>query len=313
MKIAFFPLVLTVLLSLNAIATPVPDVTVGEEMAILGRMTKVAARLVAGSIAKPVARTLAKPMTDSVGKPAAVPAKAPTKPTAAPANETRIDNRTLSGLIVPRLTAGNEFVGWHGTNSETAALWESRGEIVRPTTKDGKTKGKSGLDAELGQGFYITDTLGTAESAAAINGQNNNLSGKVCAIFAKSSATFRAKSQDKVQIPEIIRGNAKVKNEERASYITILPPRDAGSVERSILVGPLTTGNQMLIPESQNPKFEAMCFDIKGLDSVDAAAFEKSNGKITYTSPSLIDSWNIRKEDVDLAQAIVCALEKVCR
>ncbi|KAK7052225.1 hypothetical protein R3P38DRAFT_2859192 [Favolaschia claudopus] len=228
------------------------------------------------------------------------------------AREIRIANRTFFGLIVPRLSQGNEFVGWHGTNSETAALWETRGEIVRPTTKEGQTKGKSGLDAELGSGLYISDTLSVAEAAAAINSQANKLPGKVCAIFAKSSATFRA-SQDKVQIPELIRGNAKVKNDERASYITNLPTRGAGSVASSLLLGPLTgSTNQMLIPESQNPKFEAKCFDIKGLDSVDAAAFEKSNGKITYTSSSLVSSWKIRKEDAALAKATVAAFEKVC-
>jgi hypothetical protein len=30
--------------------------------------------------------------------------------------EIRIANRTFFGLIQPRLTTGNEFVGWHGTN-----------------------------------------------------------------------------------------------------------------------------------------------------------------------------------------------------
>jgi hypothetical protein len=29
----------------------------------------------------------------------------------------RIANRTFFGLIQPRLTPGNEFVGWHGTNA----------------------------------------------------------------------------------------------------------------------------------------------------------------------------------------------------
>jgi hypothetical protein len=30
--------------------------------------------------------------------------------------EARIATRTFFGLIQPRLTPGNEFVGWHGTN-----------------------------------------------------------------------------------------------------------------------------------------------------------------------------------------------------
>ncbi|KAJ7841054.1 hypothetical protein B0H14DRAFT_1051171 [Mycena olivaceomarginata] len=183
----------------------------------------------------------------------------------------RVANRTFFGLIQPRLTTGNEFVGWHGTNEETAALWESRGEIVRPTTAEGQTKGRSGLDAELGPGLYISDTLGVAEAAAAANAQNNNLAGKVCAIFAKSSASFRA-SQDKVQIPEAIRGNADLRAQERAAYLAALAPRGTGG-PTSLLLGLLRSNeNQMLIPESQNPKFEAQCFDVVGLDSAGAAA-----------------------------------------
>jgi hypothetical protein len=38
----------------------------------------------------------------------------------------------------------------------------------------------------------------SAEAASAANADKNNLKGKVCAIFAKSSASFRA-SQDKAR------------------------------------------------------------------------------------------------------------------
>ncbi|KAJ7319026.1 hypothetical protein DFH08DRAFT_1086367 [Mycena albidolilacea] len=178
----------------------------------------------------------------------------------------RIANRIFFGLIQPRLTTGNEFVGWHGTNNDTADLWGSRGEIVRPVTAEGQTKGKSGLDAELGPGLYISDTLGVAEAAAAINAKNNNLKGKICAIFAKSSAT----------------------NE-----------------------------NQMLIPESQNPRFEAQCFDLVGLNSAGAAALEAAapatsvlNKATKYTTASIITAWGIRQEDAQLAQAMVAAFER---
>ncbi|KAJ7492135.1 hypothetical protein FB451DRAFT_1217112 [Mycena latifolia] len=221
-----------------------------------------------------------------------------------------IARRTWFGLIQPRLTAGNEFIGWHGTNEETAALWESSGEIVRPTTKEGQTKGRSGLDAELGAGLYISDALSVAESAAAINAKANNLKGKVCAIFAKSSVNWR-EARAKVQIPEVLRGNAAVKEQERQSYITNVP----GKVGRTpaVLLGPLSsTKNQMMIVEQLNPNFEAQCFDIEGLDSADAQAFENAGNKVTYTSASLIRSWGITKEDADLAKATVAAIEKKC-
>ncbi|KAJ7180465.1 hypothetical protein C8R46DRAFT_1210817 [Mycena filopes] len=235
-----------------------------------------------------------------------------TRRVAAFAHEVEIADRTLFGLIQPRLTSGNEFVGWHGTNINTATLWETRGEIVRPTNVEGQTIGKSGLDSELGPGLYISDTLSVAEAAAAINSQTNKVAGKVCAIFAKSSSSWRS-SVDKVQVPEIIRGNANVKEQERASYITNLPPAKKGGAG-TMRIGPLRglSTNQMLIPENQNPKFEAQCFDITGLDSADAQAFEKNGNKITYTSSSLISSWKIRKEDADLAKATVAAIEKKC-
>ncbi|KAJ7720114.1 hypothetical protein B0H14DRAFT_3521044 [Mycena olivaceomarginata] len=305
---------------------------------------KPVAKPAAKPAAKPVAKPAAKPATKAVAKPAAKPSAVTTATkTAAKAvkakakrmlgtvtRNIRIANRTFFGLIQPRLTSGNEFVGWHGTNEETAALWESKGEIVRPVTAEGQTKGKSGLDAELGPGLYISDTLG---AAAAINAKTNNLAGKVCAIFAKSSASFRG-TQDKartsslflittnalnlqVQIPEAIRGNANSKAQQRTAYLAALAPKNTGG-PRSLLLGPLRANeNQMLIPESQNPQFEAQCFDVVGLDSAGAAALEAAapansvlNRATKYTTGSIISAWRIRKEDVVLAKATVAALEK---
>ncbi|KAJ7141741.1 hypothetical protein C8R43DRAFT_954702 [Mycena crocata] len=225
---------------------------------------------------------------------------------------------SLSTFAVPApsnpdedLTSGNEFVGWHGTNELTAALWIKTGAIIRPTTAEGQTQGKSGLDSELGPGLYISDTLSVAEAAAAINAQNNKLKGKVCAIFAKAFATWRS-STDKVQIPELIRGNAGVREQERATYITTLPPSKTGSAA-TIRFGPLTAfTNQMLLPEIQNPKFEAQCFDIIGLDSPGAVAFENAGNRVSYTSAPLIAAWRIRREDIDLAKATMAAIEKKC-
>jgi hypothetical protein len=77
-----------------------------------------------------------------------------------------------------------------------------------------------------------------------------------------------------VQIPEAIRGNADLRAQERAAYLAALAPRGTGG-PTSLLLGPLRTNqNQMLIPESQNPQFEAQCFDVVGLDSAGAAALE---------------------------------------
>ncbi|KAJ7885759.1 hypothetical protein B0H14DRAFT_2563763 [Mycena olivaceomarginata] len=281
-------------------------------------------------VAKPVAKKpVAKPAAKSPAKPVAKPTATTATKTAAKAvkakakrmletvtRNIRIANRTFFGLIQPRLTSGNEFVGWHGTNEETAALWESKGEIVRPVTAEGQTKGKSGLDAELGPGLYISDTLGVAEAAAAINAKTNNLAGKVCAIFAKSSASFRG-TQDKARSNS--RGHPWKRQHQDAAtaYLAALAPKNTGG-PRSLLLGPLRANeNQMLIPESQNPQFEAQCFDVVGLDSAGAAALEAAapassvlNRATKYTTGSIISAWRIRKEDVVLAKATVAALEK---
>jgi hypothetical protein len=44
---------------------------------------------------------------------------------------------------------------------KTAALWKSKGEIVRPVTENTQTSVTQGesLDAELGSGLYLSDTL----------------------------------------------------------------------------------------------------------------------------------------------------------
>ncbi|KAJ7839082.1 hypothetical protein B0H13DRAFT_2367033 [Mycena leptocephala] len=200
---------------------------------------------------------------------------------------------TQESLTAPHLTPGNEFIGWHGTNEKTAALWIMTGAIIRPTTPEGQTKGKSGLDAELGPGLYISDSLNTAEAAAVINAQTNHLAGKV-------------------QIPELLRGNAGIREQERATYIATLPPINTGSAA-TMRLGPLTaTQNQMLIPESENPKFEAQCFDLTGIDSPGAEAFEKAGNKVTYTDAALITAWRIRREDIALAKATIAAIEKKC-
>ncbi|KZV82089.1 hypothetical protein EXIGLDRAFT_356361 [Exidia glandulosa HHB12029] len=48
-----------------------------------------------------------------------------------------------------------EFVGWHGTNSNTAALWQQAGYLANPRTSGwpwGGSGGTSGADHELGDG-----------------------------------------------------------------------------------------------------------------------------------------------------------------
>ncbi|KAF8308330.1 hypothetical protein DL93DRAFT_1900307 [Clavulina sp. PMI_390] len=208
-----------------------------------------------------------------------------------------------------RLTPGNEFIGWHGTNSDTATLWETTGSVVKPVRDDGSVAGTSGLDAELGPGLYISDTLSVAESAATINAQNNAATGataKACAIFAKSSTNWRG-TVVKAQIPESIRGNAAQFETMRQRYIPLLGlPGDATSPR----LGPLTaTRNQMLIPEALNPGLEAQCFDVVNLV---AQNVPNTIPQISYTSDNILASWLVNKNDESLAAAVKASVVKGC-
>ncbi|KAJ7052184.1 hypothetical protein C8F01DRAFT_1171222 [Mycena amicta] len=201
------------------------------------------------------------------------------------ARKIAIARRTFFGLIQPRLTEGNEFIGWHGTNAQTAALWESHGEIVKPVNEKGETAGTGGLDAELGVGLYLADTIETAEAAAGGNQAKNKVPGKVCAIFAKSSVNWR-EGKDKISVPESMRGNKELRQKERQSYISSLPGRSPSTGKGpSILFGPLfgtrvnPVQNQLMIVESLNPNFEAQCFDLDtGGESASGRAFQQQPG-----------------------------------
>ncbi|KAJ6579102.1 hypothetical protein DFH09DRAFT_1360958 [Mycena vulgaris] len=272
-------------------------------------------------IAKAPSKSAAKPKPSASNKPVELscPVRRPVKTTTttktkktkritnllnAFTREVTIARRTLFGLIRPRLTEGNEFIGWHGTNEKTAALWESTGHIIRPETAEGQVTGRSGLDEELGTGLYITDTLSIAESAAVANSLNNKIPGKIL-------------------IPEAIRanrpinGDKTIREQERQSYIALLPRKPAASRTPSVLFGPIRTEtgrvlSQMMIVESLNPNFEAQCFDLVGADSAGAQAFEAAGNTVSYTDPTLTAQWGIRPEDKDLTTATIAAFEKPC-
>lgn len=84
----------------------------------------------------------------------------------------------------------NQFVGFHGTQSINAALFQDSG-ISKPQLG-------SGANAELGLGLYVADDL-TSAKAFANNAVNNvkKFQGlastpKVCMIFAKDAVVWTA-------------------------------------------------------------------------------------------------------------------------
>jgi len=209
-------------------------------------------------------------------------------------------------LEMPRRSVANQvvdifrrdesvFIGWHGTNEVTAKLWTSHGSIVKPEGE----KGRSGLDAELGPGLYLTDTLSVAESAAAINAANNKVGGKVCAVYAKSKSAW-VNNVLKAEIPETLRGNGK--EDLRKRYLLHV----SGSNAAAAKLGPLAIGkNQMLIPESVNPSLQAKCFDVdaKG-DSAGAKALGVS---LSYGSAALKTEWRVIAADSETAAHTLAA------
>ncbi|KAF8958070.1 hypothetical protein BDZ97DRAFT_1762377 [Flammula alnicola] len=215
-----------------------------------------------------------------------------------------------------------EFIGWHGTNHVTSHLWTSKGEIIKPVTvnHDGSAAGRSGLDAELGPGLYITDTLSTAEVAAVINYKFQehhknevNPSPSVCAIFARSSNYWR-KHVNKQQIPDNLRGNGERAELLRQAYIGARHG-NINTVRFGTLRQVRGQENQLLIPESLNPKLYAQCFDdVNALTGVSprAHAFQQQMGTAAvskYNSPDKLHNWIIVPEDQVVVDAAKAAIE----
>ncbi|KZV89781.1 hypothetical protein EXIGLDRAFT_721082 [Exidia glandulosa HHB12029] len=99
-----------------------------------------------------------------------------------------------------------EFIGFHGTNSATAAFWMSSGHIA---SQGGG--GTSGADAELGNGLYVTDSWERAGMYGRGNAANMNVGkpankkvrGMVCGIFARNRDRWREPGcSPKVWIPD---------------------------------------------------------------------------------------------------------------
>ncbi|KAJ6585309.1 hypothetical protein B0H19DRAFT_1059553 [Mycena capillaripes] len=186
------------------------------------------------------------------------------------------EGRNLASNVSPKLIqrVTKEFIGFHGTNSKTAALWVAQGTLMKPkeagANSDNKQQGnsRSGADEELGVGLYVADIVNTAQVFAANNARNNpGTTAKVCAIFAKDADNW--KKMNKVQLfSTLVRRATGVTSAElqaaQTCYLGLFgsPPFSP----RNTLVfsdwgsGTAQSG-QVLIPEGYNPYFSAECFD----------------------------------------------------
>jgi len=283
-----------------------------------------------------------KPATAAAAKPAAAkPATSKSAPkTTAPGSgascaikpktKKRTLSSTLDGLdyLYRRMLGDNgpEFIGWHGTNGDTAALWAKLKKVQKPVREDGTVAGKSVLDAELGPGLYLADDIRVAGVAgtANANAQNKALKaakqpetavGKVCAIFAASSSHWRL-IVPKAEIPdapaERLRGNTDKAAAARARYLA-----EVSGKKDIVLMGPLDAisghvPHQILIPETWNPSLTAQCFDLNANGDPKTPADIAHIPTIDYSSAAIRTSWKIVAGNSQAAKDALAGGDKGC-
>ncbi|PIL35133.1 hypothetical protein GSI_02922 [Ganoderma sinense ZZ0214-1] len=246
----------------------------------------------------------------------AVPPKTATKP---PPQTTKATTTKLTMLCYPRAynyvaqlfrRDNPEFIGWHGTNSDTAAFWTSQGQLVQPVNADGlldflglgpnTTDGGSGAESAIGPGVYVIDDQETAIAFANNNAQANpNTTAQLCAIFAKSSATWRT-AIPKAFIPEDLVGDSadattKAKLEQaRLDHIAqAVPGVNATSVVKFALLDPQRSTGQLVLPAQIADQFTATCFSA---DGGAAPSGTSTFPDFSYNGTTLRGEWNIASE-----------------
>ncbi|KAJ7121831.1 hypothetical protein C8R43DRAFT_959425 [Mycena crocata] len=300
---------LNVILQAVTAKKPVTKVVAAANKKTVATKAKVPATNAKGTAAKVGTKLQpgTKPPTSSanVSKSAAIPS-ASAEPKAAtcaiPAKKKTSREESFDGSVdalvdfvqhrILKRVATREFIGFHGTNSETAAFWKKQGAVLKPPSKksflDFLTLGRVGDgssigDAELGPGLYITDDLTTARHFAVNNADNNK----------GTTPNF--------SMPEIVRGDAedcnkKAKLEQvRDEYIKLSATIAPGT---EIRVGPLDfTGrtNQLLIQPPQARKFLAECFEISRTTDVTVRPAElAADASFPYSKVEVkVLEWNL--------------------
>ncbi|KAI1785272.1 hypothetical protein LXA43DRAFT_147172 [Ganoderma leucocontextum] len=212
-----------------------------------------------------------------------------------------------------------EFIGWHGTNSDTAAFWATKGHIEKPVKADGfldflgigtkVTAGTSGADAEIGPGLYVADNKETGILFANNNvKRNKGTTPALCAVFARSSGNWRNVVR-KAFIPENLVGDAsdKAKAEAlenaRIDHVKqAVPGVNAESVVKFALFDRKIKSGQMVIPESIGSQFTAKCFKVEGeavvaSDAAASAVGTQSFPQFSFNGGTLRGEWNIAAEN----------------
>nr|VWO95941.1 Protein kinase domain-containing protein [Ganoderma boninense] len=237
-----------------------------------------------------------------------------------------------------------EFIGWHGTNSDTAAFWTSQGQLEQPLNPDGlldflglgpnTTDGTgSGAESAIGPGVYVVDDQETcvprlpspvldtpltdphsstgiysAIAFASNNAQANaNTTAQLCAIFAKSSATWRT-ATPKAFIPEDLVGDSadaatKAELEQaRLDHVAqAVPGVNATDVVKFALLDPQTSTGQLVLPALIAEQFTATCF---GVDDGAAPNGTSTFPDFSYNGTTLRSEWNIASETAGASDCV---------
>ncbi|KAH9932705.1 uncharacterized protein BXZ73DRAFT_101247 [Epithele typhae] len=273
--------------------------------------------------AKAPAKAPAAPAKAPAKAPAA-PAKAPAAPAKAPAapakgktcapnkfkNKRDVREVPFSDLDHLFKRDSQEFVGWHGTNSDTAAFWAQQGQLAKPTKADGlfdfiglgpkSAAGSSGADAENGPGVYVTDDKAIAIAFANNNAKvNKGTTAMLCAIFAKSSANWRAALR-KAFLPQALVGDSATasvkaaKEQSRTLYLqAVVPGVSAANVVRFSLLDRSAKTGQMVLPAGITNQFTAQCV---AATSATLPAGTSTFPAFTYNGASLRSTWDIAAE-----------------
>ncbi|KAF8905179.1 hypothetical protein CPB84DRAFT_1771761 [Gymnopilus junonius] len=188
-----------------------------------------------------------------------------------------------------------EFIGFHGGNSNDAAVWENQGSISNHANGSIPVLG----DAVLGFGIYVTDDPQVALTFAKQSIQVNN-------------GTTPKDNTNKVFVPEntgligdSTDSTVQAKFEDaRTKYINIVrPDADASSTVRVALIDQEVKTGQMVIPFPITQQFNATCFTYDG--NTLPAGIHNGFPAFAFNSHKIRSHWKITPENEYAAQQAV--------
>ncbi|PPQ73876.1 hypothetical protein CVT26_011739 [Gymnopilus dilepis] len=219
----------------------------------------------------------------------------------------------VSAALALHGTLAQVVIGFHGTNNNTAAIWQQQGNIARPPGSGG---GESGADAELGPGLYVTDDPIIALAFANNNAQvNPGTTPRVCAISAISTPVWNTAVQ-KVFLPQNQQDIALIGDSatpaikqrfenRRTRYINlVLPGVQASTTVRFSLFNAREGNGQLVLAPQIQELFRADCFVYNGGNLPGGFVGFPT---FAYNSAATRTAWNIAPENLPAARTATAA------